>query len=221
MQQWNQHFSDENREDNIRRDDRVTNRQSDFEREGRQQNQFNMPYGNEGFGQPYTDTHQHNDLYSNYQNERFRSQQPYSWEDDMRMEQRGRNIERDWDNLRSWANDFTNRNNMDQGNRNPYINTRNANNYGETYNPENRNFNPLFADDEGGFSGGFQGNDEEYGGSYNRDFGFDRGNSFYNRHPQSWPENNFMNQNRQEGQNRWHNNKGNNQQEDRGGFFGH
>mgnify|MGYP001627248276 CR=1 FL=1 len=214
MQQWNQHFSDENREDNIHREDRVTNRNSDFN----QNSSLNTPHDRDRFRNPYTDMHQHNDVYSNYHSERFRNQQPYSWEEDMKMEQRGRNIERDWQQLRNWADDVQRRNNMGGSHaHNPYMNQSGSSNHGETYNHHNRNYNPMFADDEGGFSGGHR-NDEHLRSGYNRDFGFDRGNSFHNQHPQSWPENNNTNQH--EGQNRWKRNHGNSSQ-NRGGFFGH
>ncbi|MGZ5242306.1 MAG: hypothetical protein ACXWEY_16620 [Bacteroidia bacterium] len=188
MQHWNQHFNDVHNHQRIHGNENENFHQADFN----SNDYFNMPYNQEGYGNPYHNVRPPQNQY----NQQYYNQHP-NQQQNMHL-YRGMHTEQEWNDLANWAdNNYRPAENI-RHNENYRMNTPN---YGETYNPQNRNYDPRFADDESGFSGDRRSANPD--NEFDRDFGFENDNSYHHRNQQN---NNF---NRHEGQNRWHRNDNN------------
>jgi hypothetical protein len=225
MQHWNNDFNEPHNHQRIHGNENYRFHQADFNRN----DNFNMPQRFENYGNPdYHNNNQNMYQQRGYNQQRFNNNMQ-NHEQNMRLHS-GRHTEAEWDNLVNWAENVPddnyrlqnssrfNENRMRNENQNRRYNNENNRlntpNYGNTYNPQNRNYDPSFADDESGFSGGRRSANPE--NEFDRDFGFENDNNFYNQHRQSWPENDNFDYNQHEGRNRW-----NNHRQNRNRYFGH
>jgi hypothetical protein len=234
MQHWNNDFNESHNYQRIHGNENERYHQADFNSNDR----FNMPHRYENYGNPDYRNNNENMYqqrgYNMQPNQQHFNNNKQNHEQNMRLHS-GRHTEQEWDILGNGAENVPddnyrtqdkrkfNDNRMRNENRgyNNENNRLNTPNYGNSYNPQNRNYDPYFADDEGGFSGGYISQDDDIHAGYLRNFGFDNGNNFYNRHPQLRGESRSMRHNQHEGQNRWHQDFNNNSRENNGGHFGH